>query len=87
VITEIVIPLAGMLFILCLVFGSRILATLNNYLKDKQLADSDALMDIEDRLAQLDKLEERMRVVEAVVTEENYQLKKQFDDLERDPPA
>ena len=83
----IVIPIAGMLFILGLVFGSRILATLNNYLKSKQVADSDALMDIEDRLAQLDKLEERMRVVEAVITEENYQLKKQFDDLERDSPA
>jgi hypothetical protein len=81
--TEILIPMAGMLFVLSLVFGSRFIAMLDNYFKSKQLAGVDELMEIRDRLDQLDNLEERMRVVEAVITDENYQLKKQFDELER----
>ncbi len=82
--TEVIIPIAGMIFIFGLVFGRRIFTTLDNYVKTKQLASSDELQEIRDRLAQLDRLEERMRVVEAVITDENYQLKKQFEDLERD---
>ena len=81
--TEILIPVAGMLFLLTLVFGSRLITMLDNYFKSKQLAGVDELMEIRDRLSQLDDLEERMRVVEAVITDENYQLKKQFDELER----
>ena len=81
--TEILIPIAGMLFLLTLVFGSRLIKMLDSYFKSKQLAGVDELMEIRDRLSQLDDLEERMRVVEAVITDENYQLKKQFDELER----
>lgn len=44
-------------------------------------------MEIQDRLDQLDDLEERMRVVEAVITEDNHQLKKKFEDLERGSPS
>jgi len=81
--TEVLIPIAGMLFLLTLVFGSRLIKMLDSYFKSKQLAGVDELMEIRDRLSQLDDLEERMRVVEAVITDENYQLKKQFDELER----
>lgn len=84
---EIIIPIAGMLFVLSVIYGGRLLTTLDSYFKSKQLAASDELMEISDRLAQLDRLEERMRVVETVITDENYQLKKQFEDLERGPPS
>ena len=60
---------------------------LGNYFKSKRLAGTDELIEIEDRLAQLDEMEERIRVLEAVVTEENYQLKKQFEHLERGSPT
>ncbi len=82
---ETIVPIAGMIFVLSLIFGRRIFTTLDSYFKSRQLASSDELLEISDRLAQLDNLEERMRVVEAVITEENYQLKKQFEDLERGP--
>jgi|TARA_Y100000310_G_scaffold228044_2_gene230298 hypothetical protein len=77
---EILIPIAGMLFVLTVIFGGRLLQSLDSYLKVRQAASSE---EIQDRLDQMDDLEERMRVVEAVITEENYQLKKKFEDLER----
>ncbi len=83
----IVIPIAGMIFILAVLYGGRILGSLNNYFKSRQVDSSDELMEIQDRLDQLDDLEERMRVVEAVITEDNRPLKKKFEDLERGSPS
>ncbi|HJN48910.1 MAG: hypothetical protein QGI68_09515 [Pseudomonadales bacterium] len=81
---EIIVPIAGMIFVLSVIFGRRMLASLDSYFKSKQLANSDELMD---RLDQLDDLEERMRVVETVIAEENIPLKKKFADLERGSPS
>lgn len=83
----IVIPIAGMIFILTVIYGGRILGSLNNYFNSRQLASSDELMEIQDRLDQLDDLEERMHVVEAVITEDNHQLKKKFEDLQHGSPS
>ncbi len=66
---EIIVPIAGMIFVLSVIFGRRMLASLDSYFKSKQLANSDELMD---RLDQLDDLEERMRVVETVIAGREY---------------
>ena len=77
---EIILPIAGMMFVLTLIFGWPVIRMLKNR---QQLGRSE---EIEDCLAHLDELEERMRVVEAVITEENYRFKHQLNDLERLPP-
>lgn len=79
--------MSGVEMVVAIVAIGCLTGVLGNYFKSKRLAGSDELMEIEDRLAQLDELEERIRVLEAVVTEENYQLKKQFEDLERGSPT
>ena len=64
---DVVVPIAGMIFVLCIVFGWRGFTTLDNYFRSKQSMSSDELMDIQDHL---DELEDRMRVVESVMTDE-----------------
>lgn len=61
-----------------------IAGVINNYIKATRDRGGEDLDDIFDRLEQLDDLENRVRVLEAVVTEENYDLKKQFKSLESD---
>lgn len=61
-----------------------IAGVINNYIKAARDRGGEDLDDIFDRLEQLDDLENRVRVLEAVVTEENYDLKKQFKSLESD---
>ncbi|MEO0974973.1 MAG: hypothetical protein AAFX85_17940 [Pseudomonadota bacterium] len=39
--------------------------------------------DLRHRLDHLEELEERVRVLEAIVTDKNYSLRRQLDDLER----
>ena len=63
---DIVIPIAGMIFILCIIFGSFGFVVLNKYFKRGQSVSVEELMDINDHL---DELEERMRVVEASMTD------------------
>ena len=39
--------------------------------------------DDRDRLSRLDELEERVQVLEKIVTDRNYDLKREIDDLDR----
>ncbi len=57
---------------------------INNYLKQKsggrQTRDLEARL--EQRLARLETLEKRVQVLEKIVTDRNYDLKRQLNDLE-----
>jgi hypothetical protein len=55
---------------------------INNVIKHKNSRRTDDLDELLDRIEDLDRLEERVAVLEAVVTDQDYHLKKQFDDLE-----
>jgi hypothetical protein len=57
---------------------------INNFFKHKNTGRSEDMDDLLDRLDGVDSLEERVRVLEAVITDQNYELKKQFQDLEKD---
>jgi hypothetical protein len=56
---------------------------INNYLKSRD-AGRRALRDLAPELKRLDALEERVRVLEAVVTDHNWDLQRQFRDLEKE---
>ena len=57
---------------------------LNNFIKTRKDRGSEDLDDVFSRLEQLDDIENRVRVLEAVVTDENYDLKRKFRDLEKE---
>lgn len=59
------------------VIASMYKSRLNN--KRKQAAPAN-----EERFARLEQLEERVRVLERIVTDSGYDLRRQFRDLERD---
>jgi hypothetical protein len=59
------------------VIASMYKSWLNN--KRKQAAPAD-----EERYTRLEQLEERVRVLERIVTDSGYDLRRQFRDLERD---
>jgi|TARA_Y100000310_G_C20610814_1_gene777895 hypothetical protein len=67
---DVVVPIAGMIFVLCVIFGWRGFSTLDNYFKSKQSASIDEILDINDHL---DELEERMSEVEAALSEKKEQ--------------
>jgi hypothetical protein len=56
----------------------------NNFIKTRKDQGGEDLDDIFSRLEQMDDLENRVRVLEAVVTDENYDLKRKFSDLEKE---
>ncbi|MEO0974406.1 MAG: hypothetical protein AAFX85_15050, partial [Pseudomonadota bacterium] len=43
--------------------------------------------DLDEKLARLERLERRVEVLEAIVTDKQYDLRRQLDDLERAGPA
>ena len=59
-----------------------IAGVLNNYLKQRTPASTTQDIDeVFDRLKQLESLEERVRVLETVITDQDYDLKRQLKDL------
>lgn len=68
--------------VVAIVVVSCITGVVNNQIKARRDRGGEDLDDMIERLEQLDDLEKRVRVLEAVVTEENYDLKRQFKSLE-----
>ena len=60
-----------------------IAGVLNNLIKQRHARRPNERDDMDQRLDALEKLEERVRVLEAVVTDESYELRKQLNDLEK----
>lgn len=55
----------------------------NNWLKSRGKVDRSELeAQLSDRTAQLEKLEQRMRVLERIITDRKYNLKEELHDLE-----
>ena len=54
---------------------------LNNYLKTRRSTGAIHKDALDDALDRIDELEERVRVLERVVTDDGYDLKRQIDDL------
>lgn len=63
-----------------IVVASLIAGLIKEWLKTRQAPDID-LSPVENRIEQLESLEERVRVLEAIVTDKGYDLKKAIDDL------
>lgn len=66
--------------VVIIVFLSVIGSMYSSWLKHKRKASESSPQD-EDRIA---RLEERVRVLERIVTDSGYELRRQFRDLERD---
>lgn len=70
--------------VIVIVIVGCVTGVLNNFIKHKKSGNSEDMDDILDRLDGVDELEERVRVLEAVITDQNYELKKQFQDLNKE---
>ena len=53
----------------------------NNYIKNRGSLGGQSTDEFETRLAQLDSLEERVRTLEKIVTDRNFELREKFRDL------
>lgn len=57
---------------------------LNNWIKHRGESGSRDLDQVLDRLEDLEDLEDRVRVLEAVITDQNYDLKRQLHELDKE---
>ena len=69
----------SMLFVLCIVAIGCATAVLTEFLRSRRLADTHRAND--ETSAQLDALEERIRVLERIVTENKFDLRREIDRL------
>ena len=68
------------LLILMIVFGSKMFSDHMKY-KHMEKRSKKTDKDVETEKNRLDELEERIKVLERIVTDKNYDLKSQIDDL------
>ena len=66
-------------FVLLLVTVVMCANVINNYLKQKGKQNNDAELD--ETLAKIDRLEDRIKVLERIVTENRFDLRKEIDSL------
>lgn len=67
-------------YVVCIVAIVFTADTIQKYLKMKN-AEREADPELEETLAHIEKLEERIRVLERIVTENKFDLKKEIDQL------
>ena len=70
----------NMFFVVCIVLIGCATAVIINYLEAKK-ANGGKHAEIDETLAQIDALEERVRVLERIVTENKIDLKREIDRL------
>ena len=63
-----------------IVVASLLAGLVREWIKKKEVPEID-LSPVESRIDKLEKLEERVRVLEAIVTDKGYDLKKEIDRL------
>ncbi len=63
-----------------IVVASLLAGLMREWIRNKQAPDVD-LEPIESRIDQLESLEERIKVLEAIVTDKGYDLKREIDSL------
>lgn len=70
-----------MFYVFCIVAIVLIADTIQKYLKVKNAKSESQDPEIEETLAQIERLEERIRVLERIVTESKHDLGKEIDSL------
>jgi hypothetical protein len=70
--------------VIVIVIVGSITGIANNWIKRRDRYRADERDELLDKLKHLEDLEKRVRVLEAVVTDQRYDLKQQFDKLEND---
>lgn len=70
----------SLVFVIIIVAIGCATAVVTEYLKTRRHSDSSSA-DVDRTLRQIEALEERVRVLERIVTEKNFDLKKEIDSL------
>ncbi len=68
-------------FVVCIVAIVMTADTIQKYMKMKNTAPPPNAPDVEETLEKMERLEERIRVLERIVTENKYDLKREIDKL------
>ncbi len=68
-------------YVVCIVAIVFTADTIQKYLKIKNTEKREQDPDVEETLAQIERLEERIRVLERIITENKYDLSKEISDL------
>lgn len=71
---------SSLVFVLLLIGIVMTANVINTYLKQRR-KEPDASHELEETLSKIDMLEERIRVLERIITENRYDLKKEIDSL------
>ncbi len=71
--------MSTLFYVVCIVAIVFTADTIQKYMKMKQKKEKDP--ELEDALAEIERLEERIRVLERIVTEHKYDLGKEIDNL------
>jgi hypothetical protein len=69
--------------VIVIVIIGCVTGVVNNWIKRRDRGRSNQQDQLRDRLEDLEDLEDRVRVLEAVITDQNYHLKQQFNELEK----
>ena len=69
-------------YVVCIVAIVFTADTIQKYLKVKNEAKREQDPELEETLAHIERLEERIKVLERIVTENKYDLSREIDDLE-----
>ena len=67
--------------VVLIVLLSLVAGVVNNYLKTRGGMGGKGTDELDTRLAQLDSLEERVRTLEKIVTDRNFELREKFRNL------
>jgi cell division protein FtsB len=68
-------------YVVCIVAIVFTADTIQKYLKVKNQKSAEKDPELEETLAQIERLEERIRVLERIITENKYDLGKEIDNL------
>jgi hypothetical protein len=71
----------SLFFVVCIVAIVFAASTFQTYIKSRTAKPKDDASDLEETLATIEKLEERIRVLERIVTENKYDLKREINGL------
>lgn len=73
---------SSLIFVLCIIGIVFTAQTIQKYMKIKSEERTTQDPELEETLAQIERLEERIRVLERIVTENKYDLKQEISKLE-----
>jgi hypothetical protein len=73
--------MSTLFYVVCIVAIVFTADTIQKYMKMKNTKSAEKQPDLEETLAEMERLEERIRVLERIVTENRYDLGKEIDSL------